>query len=658
MILKFTLCFLLACMGMLIGCERSGAQAPSAGTGGMGARESVTLIDNGKSEFSILLAPDAPRSVTTAAEELQHYAEKSTKAKLPIVTQAPVGNKPYISLGNTAASQAAGLSVGDIALEGFRIATVGGNVYILGQDTPAGQKTPLGGTSEGTANGVYTFLEDYFNIRWLLPGEMGEDVPELKAVAIPAVNRTDAPFFLNRRIPYIQKTRETVVDWSRRQRLGFSMYINHAHNWVPVVTPDLFKTHPEWFALVKGERLAPEGDRYKLETTNPELVQFIADAAIKAFRANPDLYMFSISPSDGSYNWSESVESKALHETDPHGKLSITPMILKFYNDVAKIVGKEFPDRKIAGYIYSNYLYPPKAGVPPMEPNLFIAIATSISYGYKMYRPAVQQEWDVLMKGWSAQTENTSYYDMLNWLRFNSASLTPPAPELMNFAFSKLVDYKVKGTYQYGTDEWSHGAINNYILARMSWNPRLDAHAVCNEFYRRAYGEAAGVHIQHLYEFMDAEVKAYYNRNQLASYTMTPQYVREVLGANYPKIEQFYLAAEKASGDASPNQKARLNYFRDNLILMQWRIRQLQNMPDATESPLYRSDAEVRKMIGSVHPGFGVVLGFTVDGSEKNDAREIERFRSEAGRNVPINNNTGVNVGNTAAGGIDARADD
>jgi hypothetical protein len=45
---------------------------------------------------------------------------------------------------------------------------------------------------------------------------------------------------------------------------------------------------------------------------------------------------------------------------------------------------------------------------------------------------------------------------------------------------------------------------------------------------------------------------------------------------------------------------------------MQWRIRQLQNLPNATESPLYRNDAEVRKMIGSVHPGVGVVLGFTV----------------------------------------------
>ncbi len=39
-------------------------------------------------------------------------------------------------------------------------------------------------------------------------------------------------------------------------------------------------------------------------------------------------------------NWSTSVESKSLYDKDPHGKLSVTP---EFSNDVAKIVGKEFP---------------------------------------------------------------------------------------------------------------------------------------------------------------------------------------------------------------------------------------------------------------------------------------------------------------------------
>jgi hypothetical protein len=595
----------------------------------------LTLVDNGRSAYGILIAPDSPASVRTAAQELQQYIQKSASVKLPILTQNAAPATPYISLGNTAAARAVGLKAENIGLEGFQIKTLGDNVFILGPDTINGQRTALGGTSTGTANGVYTFLEDYFNVRWLLPGEMGEDVPALKAVALLAVDRTEAPFFQNRRIPYIQNEaqseRESVGTWSRRQKLGYSMRIEHRHNWHPVATKELFKTHPEYFAEVGGKRVEPVDNRLKVETTNPEVVQLFAEAAIKAFRANPNLYMYSLSPSDGTPGWSESAATKALMETDPHGQISRTKLVLKFYNDVAKIVGREFPDRKVSGYIYASYLYPPTGGVPPMEPNLFIAIATSISYGYKMYRPAVKQEWDALMKEWSSQTSNISYYDMFNWLRYNGASITPPAPETLNFAFPKLADYKVKGTYIYGTNEWSQGAVNNYVLARMSWNPRLNAHDVCNEFYQRAYGTSAAPHIQQLYELLDAEVKKFYNRNNAANYVANPAYMTEVLGANYPRIEQLYLAAEQASVDATPGQKARLSFFRDNLILMRRRLIKLQAIPNTTASPFYRSEAEIRRMIGRVDERFGVQLGFDVAQGELEDAKALERQQKASG---------------------------
>ncbi|HZK62074.1 MAG TPA: hypothetical protein VFC41_08345 [Anaerovoracaceae bacterium] len=50
----------------------------------------------------------------------------------------------------------------------------------------------------------------------------------------------------------------------------------------------------------------------------------------------------------------ESVKTaaRALTEKDPEGNISYIPLVLKFYNDVARIVGKEFPDHKPGGYIY------------------------------------------------------------------------------------------------------------------------------------------------------------------------------------------------------------------------------------------------------------------------------------------------------------------
>ena len=576
----------------------------------------LTLAERGQSRFSILVAPDAPQSAKTAAGELQHYIEKSTKAKLPLLTDNQTPKAPFISVGDTAAARAEGLSAQGMEWESYRIVTRGPNIFIFGPDTADGEKTKQGGTSKGTANGVYTFLEDYLNIRWLMPGEMGEDVPSLAAVAVPAVDRTEAPVFQARRVTHTQTAPE-VTEWENHQKLGYSLATEHNHSWARTVPPELYETHPEWFPLVNGKRIPPVHVRYKIETTNPELVKYFAEYIKSKFREDPNLYMVSMSPSDGSSDplasWSKSKETLALMETDPNGRPSHTKLMLKFYNDIAKIVAQEFPDRYVGGYIYESYIYPPKDGVPKLEPNLFITVATSPSYGYKAYRPEVKAAWADLMDTWSAQTQNIGYYDLFTWLRYSGAAIAPPAPEIMNFVFPRLVKDHVKATYIYGTEDWSHGGPTNYTLARMSWNPQLDAREVNNEFYRRGYGEAAAPAMQQLYEMVDAAVKKHYIGDNKASFNLRPEYMKEVLAANYPEIERLYLAAQaaqKADTNTTPEQKARLNFFGDNMILMNYRLQKMGAIPKNDKSPFYRSQAVIEAMSGQVQTGFGVKLGY------------------------------------------------
>ena len=198
--------------------------------GALGAAEpEVTLVKEGRSGFVILHAPLAPASVRTAATELQHYLEKATRAKIPVVTNdAP---SPFIALGDTTVARAAGIVARDVPLEGFRIVSRDGNLFIVGPDTGDGEKTRQGGTSAGTLNGVYSFIEDYLDVRWLLPGEMGEDAPQRSTVLIPAIDRTNQPVFLNRRLPGVQNSQPAVQQWSQRQKLGYSMQLEHSHNW-------------------------------------------------------------------------------------------------------------------------------------------------------------------------------------------------------------------------------------------------------------------------------------------------------------------------------------------------------------------------------------------------------------------------------------------
>ncbi|MDB6074636.1 MAG: hypothetical protein JWO89_2276, partial [Verrucomicrobiaceae bacterium] len=76
--------------------------------------------------------------------------------------------------------------------------------------------------------------------------------------------------------------------------------------------------------------------------------------------------------------------------------------------------------------------------------------------------------------------------------------------------------------------------------------------------------------------------------------------------ANMGRIEDLYLKALHAAEAAKPAQRARLEFFGDNLVVMQWQLRASGFLPEAKTSPLYRKDAEVDKMLGRMDPRFGV----------------------------------------------------
>src|SRR5690606_28656398 len=107
---------------------------------------------------------------------------------------------------------------------------------------------------------------------------------------------------------------------------------------------------------------------------------------IKAFKENPDINTFSLSPNDGA-GFSQSPESKALQEEaqGPIIKLpSLTPVMLKFYTDVSNIVAKEYPQAKLSGYFYSYYMYPPSQKDAKIPDN-FVPVLTSLASGYGFY---------------------------------------------------------------------------------------------------------------------------------------------------------------------------------------------------------------------------------------------------------------------------------
>jgi hypothetical protein len=620
----------------------------------------LTIAAQGKSAYCIVLPKTAPDSLKQAAQELQRDIALAGGANLVIQVEGAAAAGPIISLGNTSAARAARLSAAGMKDESFRIVTKGGNLYILGPDTPDGGWTDKNGVSHGTANGVYTFLEDYLDVRWLMPGELGRDVPGRSVIEINEIDRTEAPLFIWRRPTHIfdyadgPQTR-AIIQWQTHQRVGehnCSTRFSYDHSWVRTVRPELFKMHPDWFAMnADGKRIPPSGRRYKLETTNPEVVRYFAEQAIKTMKASNRPGPYSLSPSDGG-GWSQSPASKALYDPSPAklfdpeappGRPGMSSLVLKWYHDVSQVVAKEYPRGRLAGYIYADYLYPPTHAAMKLPDNFTPVIAPSFDYGYGLYRKQTQERFRYVMDSWAkVAPTDWFYYDLPNQLAKqydpevgggnfpgSTGAVTPAAPEILNLIFSTLVRDHIKGAMIYGVPSWSNAAMSNYILAQMMWNPRLDARAVQRDWLVRAYGPEAGAVMGQFYQKLDGWFRDYYQQHENVSYFMTRGMLKDIYAAHYAEMEKLFAAAR----DLTKNQKqqARLDLIGDNLIVLQWRLRNAGFLPVEFASSLKRNDEQVISLITGPHKDFPLFPGYVPSGNYPGPNPPPWKVRMETG---------------------------
>jgi hypothetical protein len=628
------------------------------------ARGDLTIAAGGASNYSIVLPQKASNSTKKAADELQKDIQLAGGPKLAIVTEGGNVGTHYISLGETTQAKSAGFSTDTMPLEGWRIATKGENLYILGPDTPDGGWTENNGTSTGTANGVYTFLEDELGVRWLMPGDLGRDVPEHKTLTIKQMDRSGAPIFHFRYTNHLwdyanNKQVAAIAAWKDHQRVGNDAYSARPEddaNWwrtmnrsadpnplasgatdpnTPAVRA-LYEKHPDWFAMnARGERPMPKSSYDKLETTNPELIKWFAQQGIRYLKASKRPLMFSLSPSDGS-GYSQSPESKALYDPSPStifdreapaGKPSMSSLILTWYDQIARIVAKEYPQGRLGGYFYAAYLYPPVKAKMKLPDNFTPMIAPSMTYGYRLYRKDVQQQFEYVMNAWAKVIPKNWYsYSLPNQLlrqyepeigkaNFPGSTgiVTPGAPQILNLYFHTMVKNHVDGNYLYGVPSWSNRAMGNYLLARMQWNPNQDAREIEKDWLNRAYGNEAGATMLEFYRNLDGWFRDYFQKNPDEPYVLTRAKLRGIYAVNYPQMEKLYLAAQSQS--MTDVQKQRLTLIGDNLIVLQWRLRNADFWPAGQSSQLQRTDVQVTTLLATENASFPLFPGLVPGGN-------------------------------------------
>ena len=454
------------------------------------AAPTVKLAADGKPLVTLYIAEtkDQLGYAAAAVDDLKRVLEKIVGASFTCVEGPFAGHAaPGVYVG----------TAGDFLRAGFDVPRdLDGQEFVL-KTTAAGQLLLIGGGPWGVSHAVYTLL-DQLGCRWYFMGDAWEVAPRQPNLSAACDLRKMPDFFLQRSIwaghgVHSPRLRQDYDNWMRRNRMGKPVTVATSHSW-PGIDPEKdFQDHPEWFGLVKGTRKAS-----KPCYANPEVIERGIQRALDYFRQHPEADMISVSAPDGA-NYCECDRCKAqagvpeireaygsLFGTRADGLEVSVPSetIFHYANEVAKAVAKEFPGKYVGCLGYSFYAHPPSFD---LEPNIYI----EVTRGYRR-TPLTQSEQIAQFAARAKLLGIYEYFDVEQW-----SWEKPGAARAANLDYlAGAIPYYYRNNMRSLNGEMSlnfaPNGIGYYLITRLLWDHRTDVRATEAEFYRTAFGPAAG----------------------------------------------------------------------------------------------------------------------------------------------------------------------
>ncbi|MEW5945142.1 MAG: DUF4838 domain-containing protein [bacterium] len=466
----------------MLHCAVVAAAAACAGITADARERPLTLIENGRSGYSIVIPDDADETVIHAADELRNFLEEIGGARLVIVPESGAPDSPHIFVGpvRKALELTGAEEYGSLGAEGFIIRTSGENLFIAG------------GAPRGTLYGAYTFLEENLGCRWYAPD--ASLIPKKDRVIVTGLDVRQAPAFEYRE-PFFHHAFD--ADWAARNKVngtrppltrkhgGKIEYSHFVHTFYDLVPPDeYFDEHPEYFALINGKRTR---ENAQLCLTNPDLVGIAAGRVLAWMRENPAAAIFSVSQNDNVFSCQcrRCLESDRL-EGSPAGTL------LRFVNAVAAETAKKHPDKFIDTLAYQYTERPPLLTKP--RPNVIVRLchmAPSCDL-HQLNRCMWNANYVKNLKAWTKITERVYVWHYVT----DFHHYVMPFPDLK--AIVRDIPFYsrqgVRGFFGQGSYESPGGdmaELKAWLIAKLLWNPDADPDALIRDFVGGYFGAAA-----------------------------------------------------------------------------------------------------------------------------------------------------------------------
>jgi hypothetical protein len=480
-----------------------------------------------------VIVPEKPTQAERfAAQELARYLGKMARLDCQVAGEAKVaGERPRLFIGRTQK----GIQALSLLPSGAVLA--GDDPFVL---VISGDEVVLAGAGDrGTVYAVYELLER-LGCRFLLPDD--EVVPALDRLTLPDTREASCPAFITREVDGSAlpgTTAEQTIDWSVKNRFNKRFNLRSdlpanrrawadrggdcrwqwsAHNLQFIFSPadKLFQQHPEYFALYNGRRVpmgVPGRGGYgggNLCTTNPQVIQIIADYANRWFDEHPNGTVFPIWPGDGDIRWCECDNCSALggknFTAGPEGSMS--RRLETLVRAVASRVAAKHPDRKLLLPAYSNYIDPADASVLP--DNVIVQVCNYSIYSRSPDAPGNEAAAHRL-EAWAAKAPGRlavwEYGLIGDPAVTDNQEVLLPLIERYAAAFRYFQRIGVKYYYTQSNSAYHHAnPLLMWAIGKLAWNPQLDVPTLVRDYCTHAYGPAGGACAK-LYLLLERQVQ-------------------------------------------------------------------------------------------------------------------------------------------------------
>jgi hypothetical protein len=541
----------------------------------------IVLAGGGLSPAPIVVYEGAPPRTREAAGVLADYIQKISGQRPEIIDGEP-GRLPdralWVGVQPAVKRLFPGMDFEFQHPEEIVIAANDGHVVVAGRDRWDPERldvvtrygTVKGKQQEyGTVNAVYTFLQEQLGVRWLWPGELGEDVVKRDAIRLAPMAYRYHPQIRSRGGAFVFSTLGNkgygrAHEWTLRQRLQLDSLETAGGHAFSSWWERHQKQHPEIFALQPdGTRSAfPTPKHAKLCISNPKVWQLWLEDVAQDLAGDPNRKVFNASPNDGwmsghcvcdkckswdppegeprRYNWHKhSAEGPAMSDRD-----------VKFANTLAALLEQKYPGK---GYRVEMLSYGNSRPVPARErpaDNVIMSIVANF-FGRKglvdrgsLRNETYRQQFEAWAKIVPSMLWRPNTGSPAGWQQgLPDLSIQQTIQDLKDVAAANCEGIFIDSVWEH----WATQGPQYYVMSQLIWNPALDGETVLKDYYERAFGSAAPT-VRAYFEKLEQARMAFTARNGEAGPLTFPQLYSAAL---LQECRELLRAAAAAAPDGS-----------------------------------------------------------------------------------------------------------